>query len=49
MTKVSYCIVTEYNNCYSNPCLNGARCVDGNGTYKCNCPAEYSGTNCQGK
>jgi len=35
------------NDCYSNPCLNGGTCVDGNGAYTCNCPANFTGNNCE--
>ncbi|KAE8601250.1 hypothetical protein XENTR_v10013600 [Xenopus tropicalis] len=33
--------------CSSNPCLNGGTCVEGTNQYKCNCPQEWSGSNCQ--
>jgi hypothetical protein len=42
-------IYTDTNACSTGPCLNGATCTPtGTGsTYSCNCPAAYSGTNCQ--
>ncbi|CAH1788337.1 unnamed protein product [Owenia fusiformis] len=33
--------------CASRPCLNGATCLDGLGTYTCVCRPGYSGVNCQ--
>uniref|UniRef100_A0ACB8GA41 Uncharacterized protein n=1 Tax=Sphaerodactylus townsendi TaxID=933632 RepID=A0ACB8GA41_9SAUR len=33
--------------CTSHPCQNGATCVDGVDQYKCICPQEWTGTNCQ--
>ena len=35
--------------CESNPCLEGATCVDNieNGTYTCLCPEGFQGTNCE--
>ena len=34
-------------NCASNPCFNGATCVDYiNNTYSCNCAPGYSGSTC---
>ncbi|XP_053387615.1 uncharacterized protein LOC123542475 [Mercenaria mercenaria] len=38
----------EHNidECSSNPCKNGARCVDGIASYKCVCNSGYTGSNC---
>src|SRR6185436_1668564 len=30
-----------------DPCQNGGTCVDGVNAYTCNCPAGWTGTNCQ--
>ena len=38
---------TDINECASNPCLNGATCVDQVNRYTCNCVPGYTGTNCQ--
>jgi hypothetical protein len=37
----------EYDDCYSQPCLNGASCVDGIATYTCQCTDDFYGANCQ--
>ena len=37
----------DTNECIPNPCLNGAVCVDGLNGYTCNCPAGYTGVNCE--
>ncbi|XP_063299747.1 fibulin-7 [Pelobates fuscus] len=38
----------DINPCSSNPCLNGGTCVEGgNRQYKCTCPQEWTGSNCQ--
>ncbi|XP_053314684.1 fibulin-7 isoform X2 [Spea bombifrons] len=38
----------DISQCGSHPCLNGGTCVEGNNhQYKCNCPQEYTGSNCQ--
>ncbi len=53
-----YCLCTTLTNgkncqfinwCYSSPCLNGGTCgpKDDGSYYKCNCPADYGGTNCE--
>ncbi len=42
-----YQLVADGNECSSNPCLNGGRCIDGCASYTCLCPTGYVGTNCQ--
>ncbi|CAH2253124.1 fibulin-7 [Pelobates cultripes] len=38
----------DINPCSSNPCLNGGTCVEGGSRqYKCTCPQEWTGSNCQ--
>ena len=37
----------DIDECNPNPCLNGAVCVDGINSYTCNCPAGYTGVNCE--
>lgn len=33
--------------CQSNPCMNGATCVNGDGNYTCNCDSNHNGTHCE--
>ena len=40
---------TEINECVSNPCRNGATCVNLVNAYKCNCANGFTGTNCDRK
>ncbi len=40
-----YCL--DVDECASNPCQNGAECVDGTNKYTCTCAAGYTGENCQ--
>ncbi|KAH3818161.1 hypothetical protein DPMN_119757 [Dreissena polymorpha] len=35
------------NECVSDPCLNGATCVNGVAKYTCQCSAGWTGNNCQ--
>ena len=42
-------ILTETNECQSNPCQNGGTCVDDVDKFTCLCPNAYAGTFCQGK
>ena len=37
----------EVNECMSNPCLNGATCIDELNNFSCLCLPGYSGSNCQ--
>lgn len=39
--------LSDINECLSNPCHNGATCVDLIGNYRCNCKAGYTGGNCE--
>ena len=38
---------TEINECESDPCQNGASCVDRLGKYRCTCVFGYTGVNCE--
>ena len=38
--------ITEYIECDSCPCQNGAYCVDGISMYECMCPDGFNGTHC---
>ena len=45
-------LITDFEECDSNPCQNGGRCLDGHGEhwYNCTCEPGYNGTDCeQGK
>ena len=35
------------NECGSNPCQNGATCIDGSDQYACRCPLGYTGVRCE--
>ena len=35
--------------CADYQCSNGGKCVENNGTPKCNCPVGFSGINCEKK
>ncbi len=37
----------DINECLSNPCLNGATCLEGVNTYDCLCPAGFHGSHCE--
>ena len=39
--------ITGKDECASDPCENGATCVDGVKEYSCTCAAGYTGTNCE--
>lgn len=36
----------EYNECESNPCLNGGQCTDQIGGFSCTCTRGYAGKRC---
>lgn len=40
-------IFTGIGNCDPEPCLNGGTCVEGDGTFTCDCAAGYTGTLCE--
>ena len=40
-------IVSDVDECSSNPCENGATCSDGINEYNCQCAAGYMGANCE--
>ena len=39
--------VAEIPACNSNPCLQGAQCVDGPDDYTCLCVSPYTGQRCE--
>ena len=40
-------VIADVNECESNPCNNGGRCVDGVNGYSCNCTDGYVGLECE--
>ena len=40
-------VSTDVNECSSMPCLNGAMCLNGDGTFSCVCLPGYEGRLCQ--
>ena len=39
--------LTDIDECSSNPCENGATCIDGDNKYTCSCAAGFNGDNCE--
>ncbi|KAH3831279.1 hypothetical protein DPMN_104541 [Dreissena polymorpha] len=38
--------ITDIDECATNPCKNGASCINGQNQYTCTCAAGWQGTNC---
>ena len=47
--KLSYAskFLTDINECHSDPCQNGATCVDGDESYTCTCETGWAGVHCE--
>lgn len=45
--KVAVCLIAEVDECQSNPCLNGATCLDGVNSFTCVCLPSYTGDLCE--
>ena len=43
---MKYLHFTDIDECSSDPCQNGATCVDQIDSYSCICASGYIGTNC---
>uniref|UniRef100_A0A667XTE3 Versican core protein n=1 Tax=Myripristis murdjan TaxID=586833 RepID=A0A667XTE3_9TELE len=41
------CVSADVDECQSNPCLNGATCLDGVNTFTCLCLPSYAGELCE--
>ena len=39
-------LFTDIDQCNSNPCKNGGKCIDGINDFLCICTKEYSGKDC---
>ena len=37
----------DINDCEDSPCQNGGKCIDGQNSYHCQCPAGYTGKHCE--
>ena len=37
----------DFNECASNPCVNGGNCTDLVGSYLCSCPDNSTGAACE--
>ena len=46
--KMTYREILDGDDCASNPCAEGATCVDRPFNYTCVCPPNSSGRNCEG-
>lgn len=40
-------LFSDFDECHSNPCRNGATCVDGFNTFRCLCLPSYVGALCE--
>ena len=40
-------VITDIDECVSNPCKNGGNCIDGINSYKCSCTDGWKGKNCE--
>jgi len=47
MMMMMIMMISDINFCSSGPCQNGGVCFNQLSGYVCQCPADYSGTNCE--
>ena len=39
--------ISDVDECNSQPCKNGAKCIDRINSYECSCAAGYTGKHCE--
>ena len=39
--------IKDFDDCSSNPCMNGGTCHDHHNRYSCNCAFGYEGVRCE--
>ena len=45
--KILYCFISDVDECVSQPCKNGAICIDKINAYECKCAPGYAGKHCE--
>ena len=40
-------VISEVDECSSNPCVNGGTCTDQLNRYTCTCESGFTGNNCE--
>ena len=46
-TDITFSFVLDIDDCESDPCQNGATCVDGVNSYTCICVKGFTGHDCE--
>ena len=47
LSSIPHIFFSDINECASNPCINGATCVDRVNSYTCACMNGYTGNTCE--
>ena len=47
LSPLTSCLLSDINECLSNPCQNGGTCFDGINQYTCVCLLGFTGTFCE--